>query len=686
MVFSDGYSILFQAAALSFVVGALLPLSFREGKKTGVVSFSIATAGSTLTVALAASIILSGSLLEMSSPLPAPVPALNIEFYIDGMAAFFMLIIGLVSLAVSIYSIGYVSEYSERRSKKALGFLFNLFVLSMVLVTASDNAYSFLIFWETMSLSSFFLVIYEHESESNIRSGMTYIVMTHLGTAFIIGSFLVMYFQTGSLSFDSFKNQPLQPYIKDIVFVLAFVGFSTKAGLVPLHVWLPQAHPAAPSNVSALMSAVMIKVAIYGLVRVVLDFAGPSSPDSSWWGMLMVVAGSASALIGVLYAAIEKDVKRALAYSSIENIGIVVLALGLSVVFLSFGLQAFAAIALLAGMYHSLNHAAFKSLLFMGAGAILFRTHTRNMEELGGLAKRMPWTALLFLIGSVAISALPPLNGFVSEWLTMQALLSSYQIPNVALQISVAFASVAFALTAGIALATFVKIFGISFLSRPRSEAAAQAKEIPKAMIMGMGIAAAMCVLFGIMPFVATEMIGSSFGLDLQSAGATSPFSFIAVPHGTGDMTSSMSMPAVAIMMSSVAAAVLGFAVATSSGRKAARRIYSTWDCGFGELNERMEYTAFSLSQPIRTVFRALYKPRMNIVSENHSNSYIKKSVRVESETRDIFEDRLYSPTVRAAVAFFDAIRRIQTGKVNAYLLYIMVTLALLLLLARLMP
>jgi hydrogenase-4 component B len=688
MIFNDGYSILFPAAALSFVAGALLPLAFREGKKTGAVSFSISAAGSILTVALAASIVLSGVPLEMSSPLPVSVPALSIEFYIDGIAAFFMLIIGLVSLAVSVYSIGYVSEYSGRRSKRAFGFLFNLFILSMVLVTASNNAYSFLIFWEAMSLASFFLVIYEHENESNVRSGMTYIVMTHLGTAFIIGSFLAMYFQTGSLSFDSFRSasSPLPLYIKDIVFVLALVGFGTKAGLVPLHVWLPQAHPAAPSNVSALMSAVMIKVAIYGLVRVTFDFAGPSSPDSSWLGMLMVVAGSVSALIGVLYAAIEKDIKRALAYSSIENIGIVVIALGLSAVFLSFGLQAFAAIALLAGMYHSLNHAAFKSLLFMGAGAILFRTHSRNMDELGGLAKRMPWTALLFLIGSIAISALPPLNGFVSEWLTMQALLSSYQIPNAALQISIAFASIAFALTAGIALATFVKIFGISFLSRPRSEAAAHAKEVPKTMIAGMGIAAAMCVLFGIMPFVATEMIGSSFELDLQSAGAISPFSFMAVPYGAGDMASSVSMPAVAIMMGSVAAAVLGFVAATGSCRKAARRIYRTWDCGFGELNERMEYTASSLSQPIRTVFRVLYKPRMNIVSENYSNSYIKKSVRVESGTRDIFEDRLYSPAVRASVVFFDAIRRIQTGKVNAYLLYIMVTLALLLLLARLMP
>ncbi|WP_415281396.1 hydrogenase 4 subunit B [Candidatus Nitrososphaera sp. FF02] len=688
MIFGDGYSTLFQASVLLFVTGALLPLALRGGKKAAIASFVPSALGSLLLVALSASLALSGLTLEISSPFAAPVPLLSIEFHIDGMAAFFMLIIGLVSFAVSIYSIGYVGEYSEKRSKRALGFLFNLFVLSMFLVTASDNAFSFLIFWEAMSLASFFLVICEHENESNIRSGMTYIVMTHLGTAFIIGSFLTLYFQTGSLSFDSFRSpaSSVPAYIKDIAFVLAFIGFGTKAGLVPLHVWLPQAHPSAPSNVSALMSAVMIKVAIYGLVRTTFDFAGPSSPDSAWWGMLLVVAGSVSALIGVLYAAIEKDIKRALAYSSIENIGIVVLGLGLSITFASFGLQALAAIALLASMYHSLNHAAFKSLLFMGAGSILYRTHTKDMEQLGGLAKRMPWTALLFLIGAVAISGLPPLNGFVSEWLTVQALLSSYQVPNVALQISISFASIAFALTAGIALATFVKMFGITFLSRPRSEAATHAKEVPKAMIAGMGIAAALCVAFGVLPFAATGMISASFGLDPQQL-TVSPFDPLAVPYRAGEALSNMSMPAVAVMMGSVAAAVLGFAFFAGS-RQTKRRVYGTWDCGFGALDERMQYTAGSLSQPIRSVFRALYRPRMSVTKEPHtlSNPYAIKSARVESETRDVFEEGLYSHTVGATVAFFDKIRKIQTGKVNAYLLYVMIALALLLLLARLVP
>lgn len=689
MIIEDGYSILFQAAALSFVAGALLPLVFREGRKTSITSFGPAILGSVLVIALSALIALSGSPLEISSPFVGPVPSLSIDFYIDGMSAFFMLVTGLVTLAVSIYSLGYSSEYYGKSSVRALGFLFNLLVLSMLLVPVSNNVFSFLVFWEAMSLASFFLVIYEHKNEDNIKSGMTYIIMTHLGTAFILGSFLVMYFQSGSMSFDSFRNpaSPLPQYIKDIVFVLALIGFGTKAGLVPFHIWLPKAHPSAPSNVSALMSAVMIKVAIYGIARTTLDFAVPDSPASAWWGLILVVAGASSCLIGVLYAAVEKDIKRALAYHSIENIGIIVLGLGLSVVFISFGLASLAGLALLASMYHTLNHAIFKSLLFMGAGSIIFSTHTKKIEQLGGLVKKMPWTALLFLIGAIAISGLPPLNGFVSEWLTMQALLSSYQIPNLTLQIAISFASIVFALTVGLAIATFVKIFGITFLARPRSEHAEHAKEVPKTMIAGMAIVAAMCVIFGVLPFVATGMIASSFGLDSQFS-IISPFSILAVPYSTGDTVavSSMSMPAVTLMMGSVAAAILGFLVVTGFGRKAARRIYSTWDCGFGELNERMEYTASSLSQPIRTVFRTLYKPRMKIMKDHYSDSnpYIKSSVRVESESKDVFEEWLYSPVVGAAVAFFDKIRRIQTGKINAYLLYVMITLALLLLLAGL--
>jgi hydrogenase-4 component B len=679
---------LFQTTVLLFLAGSLAPLLFKEGRRAVLASFGPVIAGSLTAILLGASVALSGSTFDFSLPY-GPMEQLSLQFHIDGIAAFFMLLIGLVTLAVSIYSIGYSGEYFGKRSTRALGFLINLFVLSMLLVTAADNIFSFLVFWEAMSLASFFLVIYEHDNETSIKSGLTYIIMTHLGTAFILGSFLVLYFHTGDMSFESFKSpaSPTPSYIKDIVFVLAFAGFGTKAGLVPMHLWLPKAHPAAPSNVSALMSAVMIKIAIYGLVRVTFDFAGPISPDSSWWGLLLIAAGSASALIGVLYAAIEKDIKRALAFSSIENIGIIVLGLGLSVMFLSYNLKSLASFALLASMMHSLNHAAFKSLLFMGAGSILFRTHIKNMEQLGGLAKKMPLTSVLFLVGALAISGLPPLNGFVSEWLTMQALLSSYQVPNTLLQISISFASIAFALTAGIALATFVKIFGISFLSRPRSEHAERATEVPRTMIAGMALAGGMCIIFGFAPFLGISIISSAFGVDgSQFSQATSPFQSLAAPQDASVTPSSMSMPAIVVMMASVAAAVFGFMAFASSGSKTRRRVYSTWDCGFGKLNERMEYTAISLSQPIRTVFKSLHKTSTSIEKQYffESNAYLKKSISINSASKDVFEDHLYRPLTGAAIVFFDKVRKLQTGKVNAYLLYIMIALLSLLVLARL--
>jgi hydrogenase-4 component B len=418
---------------------------------------------------------------------------------------------------------------------------------------------------------------------------------------------------------------------------------------------------------------------------VTLDFVVPSTPGDAWLGLLMVVAGSSSALVGVLYASVEHDIKRALAYHSVENIGIIVLGLGLSVVFMSFGLETLAALSLLASMYHSLNHAVFKGLLFMGAGSVLMSTGTADMNQMGGLAKKMPWTALFFLVGSIAIAGLPPLNGFVSEWLTMQALLSSYQVPNVVLQLSIGFASIAFALTLGLASATFVKLFGISFLSRPRSKAAEGATEAPRSMIAGMTFAGSLCVVLGVLPFVATSAIASSFGFDIGLVSSYAPFGPLTVGYAADGLrsVSSLSMPTVLVLIGSVGAALLGFVAVAGSGRKTITRPYTTWEGGFGALDERTEYTASSLSQPIRTVFKSFFRPHTTVKREYYSDSnhLIKRSVSVASETREIFEDHLYSPALRAVVAVLDRVRRIQTGKINSYLLYIMiVTISLLLL------
>lgn len=673
--------VMLQVIVSLFLAGALFGLVSRNSRFARPLIFVPSMIGSALTVLFSIDVMMGKPLSLM---VPNIIPFFNLEIFVDGISAFFMLVIGIVSFAVSLYSMGYSKEYEVKKKISAFGFLFNIFILSMILVTASNNAFFFLVFWELMSLVSFFLVIYDHDKEENLKSGMTYLIMTHFGTAFIFASFLLGYVQTGSFSFDSFRNSsttfPL--LIKNLVFVFAFIGFGTKAGMIPLHIWLPKAHPSAPSNVSALMSAVMIKIGIYGMIRTIFDFSGfGMSPDFAWWGMLLVAGGSASALIGVLYAVVEHDIKRALAFHSIENIGIILIGLGLSVVFASFHLVALSVLALVASMYHTINHAVFKGLLFMGAGSVVSATKTKNVEDLGGLIKQMPWTALLFLIGAISIAGLPPFNGFISEWLTLQSLLSSYQIPSTILQISIAFASLPFALTIGIAAATFVKLFGMTFLSKARSKHAINIKEVPHSMILGMSILAAICVLLGVIPFLGISLISTAFHLSSQPS---SPFDAMTVQNRSGMNFASLSMPIVIIIISSVAIAIFGFIRVLSGHTR--KTTYGTWDCGFGSLNSRMEYTATSLSQPIRAVFKVFFKPHNQIERESfgEKNLYMLKTIKIETVTKNIFEDMLYLPIVSSFVFFFDKIRRLQTGKINAYLLYMMITIVLLLLFVRL--
>ena len=391
------------------------------------------------------------------------IPFLSFAVRLDSLASLFVLTISVAGLAASIYAIGYVTEFYGRASIAALGALFNGFLLSMTLVVIADNGFFFLIVWELMSLLSYFLVVTEHEKAEVRYAGFFYLVMTHVGTAFIILVFLIFFQAGGSFSFEAFRHpaQPLPEGIRTLVFLMALIGFGTKAGIVPLHVWLPYAHPSAPSHISALMSGVMIKTAIYALVRVYFDFLGGQFPW--WWGFIVLVIGAVSALLGVMYALMEHDLKSLLAYHSVENIGIILLGIGAGMIFQTYGLTEFAALGLLAGLYHTINHAMFKALLFLGAGSLLYATHTRNMEEYGGLLRRMPWTGAFFLIGAVSISALPPTNGFVSEWLVFQSLFLSFHLPTVLLKFMLPLAAAMLALTSVLALTCFAKAFGISF-------------------------------------------------------------------------------------------------------------------------------------------------------------------------------------------------------------------------------
>jgi hydrogenase-4 component B len=498
--------ILFPLGLAAFFLAIILPLvgsKHGAGKVTRQASLIGTIIASVSILAFALEIVFSNksySLLAYQI-----TPSFQFSFLVDRLAAFFLAIVTVVSVAVAIYSVSYV-EHTEHESRKNLIVSFmNVFIVSMVLVVASFNMFSFLFFWEIMALSSFLLVMVEFEKKETQRAGIFYFVMTHLSTLFLLFAFLFIYTVTGTFDMGQIRADPL---ITSIAFVILFLGFGIKAGIIPFHKWLPYAHPASPSNISALMSGVMIKVAIYGLIRFLLLL-----PIQTWWGILILVAGTTSAVLGVIYALKEHDIKRLLAYHSIENIGIILIGVGLYVIFSLAGLEAIAFLALAGALFHTLNHAIFKSLLFMTSGSINNATGTRNIEEMGGLIKRMPKTALLFLIGAVSISALPPFNGFVSELMIFQAFFQSTALANPFLEVILISSLAVFALTSALAAACFVKAFGITFLALPRSQEAKEAKESPKLMIIGPAILAALCVALGVLSLQLFSILGFSFPL-----------------------------------------------------------------------------------------------------------------------------------------------------------------------------
>ncbi|MDE3225587.1 MAG: hydrogenase 4 subunit B, partial [Nitrospirota bacterium] len=561
-----------------YTAGILLPPCLPgRPKAQNVLANGLAIAASLFGVLLGLAGLLAAAPLTAS--ISSTLPFLTFAVRIDPLAAFFVLTISLAGLAVSIYALGYLTEFYGRSSIGLMGALYNGFLLSMTLVVIADNGFFFLIVWELMSLVSYFLVVTEHEKSEVRYAGLFYLIMTHVGTAFIILTFLIFFQEAGSFSFAAFRHleQPLPEGLRTLAFLAALVGFGTKAGIVPLHVWLPYAHPAAPSHVSALMSGVMIKTAIYALLRVYFDFLGGQFPW--WWGFTILAVGAVSALLGVMYALMEHDLKSLLAFSSVENIGIILLGIGAGMTFQAYGLKEFAALGLLAGLYHTINHALFKALLFLGAGSLLYATHTRNMEEYGGLLRRMPWTGFCFLVGSVSVAALPPINGFVSEWLVFQSLFLGFHLPVVLLNLILPIAAAMLALTGVLALACFAKAFGLSFLALPRSAHARHAEEIPVAMRVGMGGLAAACVFLGLAPMVVVPLLDR---VTEPLAGVSIEGRVLALDGWalapTNVEFSSISTPAIAVMLGALAG--LGLLLAWAFGGRLRKRAYKTWGCG----------------------------------------------------------------------------------------------------------
>jgi hydrogenase-4 component B len=653
-----------SALALRVAIIAVTLLLWRQRRVARQVAFLGSAAASVVTGLLAADVLLAGVPIGGDS-FVHEASGLRLSYAVDGLSAWFLVVLSLLAVPIAFFSIGYVGYPHFRRRSVFLGVAFNLLLGAVELVFAASDAITFLCAWELMTLATAALVVTEHEERASRRAAYLYLVMSHVGTGCLIGGFMTLASMSGSLSFATLlSGDAALPLARSGLFALFFLGFGVKAGIVPLHVWLPEAHPAAPTSISALMSGVLIKTGIYGIMRVCAF--GLGTPLLSW-GVLVVVVGGVSAVLGVLYALMQHDLKRLLAYHSIENIGIILLGLGAGMMGLAYGRGDLAAVGIAASLYHVLNHAVFKGLLFLGAGGVVMATGTRQIEHLGGLLRRMPWTGLLFLVGAMAISGLPPLNGFASEWLTFQAFLFGFRgsaEPLVHLLFPVGGAVLA--LTTALAAACFVKAFGISFLAFPRSGAAAEARESPAVMLVPQAFLAALCVGLGLFPGFVLKALGRATA-SLPGLEARTDLAAGGLGMASGLESFDHVVPPIlgAALLGGLAAAAL----LTAWRRVAARRV-PTWGCG-GELGPRTEYTATAFSKPLMMIFRAVYRPTREVEALAEVSPYFPREVRYRASIEPTFERYAYRPLVRAVLRVAEGMKVLQAGSLHAYLAYV---------------
>jgi hydrogenase-4 component B len=591
-----------------------------------------------------------GLTLDLSGFGPLPL-----ALAIDRLSAFFLLLICLVAAPVVLFSMSYVERHYEGPRRTWLWAMLPWFLLSMVIVVTASTALAFLFGWELMTLVSAGLILIDGDTKERLHNVFIYLVMMHAGAAAVVAAFMLFLPHAGGLRFVEMHSAVLAmpPGMRTAVFLLAFVGFGTKAGIIPLHLWLPRAHPIAPSPISALMSGVMLKTAIYGFIRFTFDFLGAGP---SWWGYLVLAVGAVSALLGVLFAIAENDLKRLLAYSSVENIGIIYLGLGGCLVFAAHHEPGWAALALCAALLHSINHALFKSLLFLGAGAVSDATHSLDIEDFGGLLRRMPGTGAAYLVACCSVAGLPLFNGFVSEWMVFRSFLAGASLTTVPAIIVMPLMMGVLALVGGLAAACFAKVYGVAFLGRPRSAHAENAGEVPLPMRVAMMILGSACVLLGVFPGVILQPLN----LNVQEllGGAALPASITRL----ADL-----MPWLALGV--VAISALGFAI-----RRVSRRS-PTWACGLSGLDSRMQYTATAFSKPVRKVFAQVYQPDRTVEVLPADDHYFPSSISYRSVRTTSFERSLYRPAMDAIVATGHRLRRLQTGNIQVYLLYVFLAL-----------
>jgi formate hydrogenlyase subunit 3/multisubunit Na+/H+ antiporter MnhD subunit len=618
---------------------------------------------------------LLGGAAPESVALPLGLPWIGAHFRIDALSAFFIVVIDLGVAAASLFAVGY--GHHEEAPARVLPF-YPAFVAAMNLVVLADDAFTFLLSWEFMSLSSWALVMAHHHVPENVRAGQVYLVMASFGTLALLLAFGLLAGPDGGYTFAEIRNSHPAPALTALVLCLALTGAGSKAGLLPLHVWLPLAHPAAPSHVSALMSGVMTKVAVYGFVRVVFDLIGE---PAWWWSMVVLALAGVTCAMGVLYALMQHDLKRLLAYHTVENIGIIFIGLGLALAFKAYGMAWAAALALTAGLLHVFNHSLFKSLLFFGAGAVLSATNERDMEHLGGLIHRMPQTAFAFLVGCAAISALPPLNGFVSEWLTFQAILISPQLPSWGLRFLVPAVGALLALSAALAAACFVKAFGVTFLGRARGAAASAAHETDRFSLTAMFVFATLCLVAGILPGLFIDalapVVQSLLGDRMPVQTGVAWLSIVPI----AESRSSYNGLLVFLFM-----VISGMLAATAIHRLASDKLRRgpAWDCGYPDASPLTQYSAGSFAQPIRRVFgTVVFRARETVAMPPPGDP---RPARLRVALHDPIWDALYVPVTHAVTFAAERLNHLQFLTIRQFLSLVFAALVILLLVLALWP
>ncbi|QKW38262.1 hydrogenase 4 subunit B [Actinomadura sp. NAK00032] len=650
----------FAAALALNLAAAVAGLVLPRGARRAAVG-TLTAAGGAAAAAAGTAAMLGG---EWSARLPGLLPLAGARLALDPLGGLFLAVTGAVAVCAAVYGIGY-TRHGDLGGRVPQAML-PVFVAAMALVPAAASASTFLAAWELMALASLLLVVAEHRSRDEVRAaGLWYAVMTHLGLVVILAGLAGFAAAAHGESFERLRAAAdgLPPAGRAAVFLAVLAGFASKAGIAPLHVWLPRAHPEAPSHVSALMSAAMVNLGVYGIVRVGFDLLGGGP---AWWWLIVLAAGGLSALYGILQAAVAADLKRLLAYSTCENMGLVLLGVGASGLFAASGARTLSALALTAALLHVVNHAGFKTLLFLAAGSVLHATGTRDLDALGGLRTRMPATTALFGVGALMASALPLGNGFVSEWLLLQSLVHALPSGGTVTAVTMPLAVAAVALSAGLAIATFVKAFGVGFLARARGAAAERAREAPAPMLAAMAAAAGACVVLALSPGLVLPAIARPVAVAVPGPDAVSGPVTLRLAGLSG--TVSPLLIAVFLLVAAVGLLALLRAAAT---RRAARRPARLWDCGAGPMTARMEYTATSFAEPLQRVFDDVLAPETDLdVTPLKESAYLVDSVTYRTRIGDRVEHRLYRPVLAAAARTGEAARGLANGSVHRYVGY----------------